>query len=263
MDSLFINLGPFSIRTFTALIAAAVLVGLAALVGAALLRREPHPVRWLDAGLGALVGGVIGARLLHVVLAWNYFADHLGEIPNLRAGGLSWHGALYGGLLGLALAVRWRGVPFRPLADTLALVLPLGVMAAWQSCWASACAYGAEVWTLADFPAWMVSERADAFGIVAPRYNVQQFGVGFGAGLLAIMALVALAGVWRGYRLWLVIGLLGAGMVVLGFLRGDQVPSLLSNVSRDQLLDLITIAFSVTAAVGTFLSGRRTTPDDV
>lgn len=258
MDATFIDLGPFSVRTFTALIAAAALIGLAATTAAGyfydrnrITRRSL--LRWLDAGLGALLGGVIGARLLHVILTWGYFVDHLAEIPNIRAGGLSWHGALYGGLIGLALVARRRGVPFRPLADALALVWPVGVMAAWAGCWASACGYGAEVWTLADFPTWAVSERPDIFGVVAPRYNVQTFGVGLGAILLTAILLIALVGQLRGYRLWLVLALTGAGMFVLGFFRGEIVPSPLPNVSQDQLLDLSVIALSVVAASGTRL----------
>lgn len=257
MDTLFIDLGPFSIRTFTALIAAAVLLGLVSVTRAAFLRRDPRPLRWFDAGLGALIGGVIGARLFHVLLTWNYFVDHLGEIPNIRAGGLSWHGAVYGGLIGLWLVARWRDVPFRPLTDAVALIVPVGVMAVWQGCWASACGYGKEVWTLADFPAWAVSERADIFGIVAPRYNAQLFGVWLGAGLLAVIGLIALLGWLKGYRLWIILALAGAGMFILAFFRGDQVPSFLRNLTQDQLLDTSVVVFGIITAVGTFLSGRR------
>ncbi len=261
MDSLFIDLGPFSVRTFTALIGAAVLVGLAAVTAAAYRRATPHrrprPLRWFDVGLGGLLGGVIGARLLHVLLTWAYFADHLGESFNLRVGGLSWHGAVFGGLLGVWLAGRWRRVPFRPLSDTLALVWPLGLMAGWLGCWASACGYGAEVWTLADFPAWAVSERADVFGVIAPRYNVQVFGFWLGAALLVVIALVTLSGRLRGTRLWLILGLSGAGMFVLGFFRGDGAASLLPYLSNDQVLDLGLIALSIVAAVGLRLERRR------
>src|SRR5690606_34582458 len=120
----------------------------------------------------------------HVLLALAYFKDHVGEAFSLRAGGLSWHGALFGGLLGAWLVARWRRLPFRPVADALALAWPLGVIAVWAGCLASACGYGAEVWTLAAYPEWMVSEAPDVFGVVVPRYNAGQFGLGLGAALL-------------------------------------------------------------------------------
>ena len=256
MDSPFINLGIFSVRTFTALVAGAALLGLAAVAVTVRREGERSLLRGVDVGLGGLLGGVIGARLLHVALAWPYFVDHLGEVPNLRAGGLSWHGAVYGGLAGLWLAARWRRVGLGPVLDALAVAWPVGMMAAWAGCQAAACGYGAEVWTLADYPAWAVSERADAFGVVAPRYNAQQFGVWLGAGLLAVSGLVTLGGVLRGYRLWLVLGLSGAGMFVVGFFRGDGAPSPLPNLTWDQALDLSVIAVSITAAVGVFLWRR-------
>ena len=60
----------------------------------------------IDAGLGACLGGVIGARIVHVLLNWAYFADNLSEALHPNAGGLDWHGAVIGGLIGLAL-VAW------------------------------------------------------------------------------------------------------------------------------------------------------------
>ncbi|NPV68784.1 MAG: hypothetical protein HPY64_16750 [Anaerolineae bacterium] len=248
----FIDLGLFSVRTFTALIAAATVVGLALLVATAYRRGEPL-LRWLDVGLGGLLGGVIGARLLHVLLNLVYFRDHAAEALNLRAGGLSGHGALYGALLGVWLAARWRRVSFRAVADVLALLWPLGMIAAWVGCLAASCGYGAEVRTLADFPAWMVSETADIYGTVAPRYNTQHFGLWLGAGLLILSGLVTLVGWLRGYRLWLILGLSAAGLFVLGFFRGDGAPGPLPTLTWDQALDLSVIAFSAVAAVGTAL----------
>jgi len=248
----FIDLGLFSVRTFTALIAAATLVGLALLVAAARRRGEP-PLRWLDAGLGGLAGGVIGARLLHVLLNLAYFKDHAAEALSLRAGGLSAHGALYGALLGVWLAARWRRVPFRAVADVLALLWPLGMIAAWAGCLAASCGYGAEVRTLADFPAWAVGETADIYGTLAPRYNTQQFGLWLGAGLLILAGLLTLAGWLRGYRLWLILALSAAGLFVLGFFRGDGAPGPLPNLTWDQALDLSVIVLSVVGAVGTAL----------
>ncbi len=248
----FIDLGPFSVRTFTALIAAATLAGLALLVAVAYRRGEP-PLHWLDAGLGGLLGGVVGARLLHVLLNLAYFRDHAAEALNLRAGGLSGHGALYGALLGVWLAARWRRVSFRAAADVLALLWPLGMIAAWAGCLAASCGYGAEVRTLADFPAWAVSETADIYGTVAPRYNTQWFGLWLGAGLLILSGLVTLVGWLRGYRLWLILGLSATGLFVLGFFRGDGAPGPLPTLTWDQALDLSVIALSVVAAVGTAL----------
>lgn len=243
----FIDLGFFSVRTYTACIIGAVFFGLAVLfyIG----YRQKQPLVWLDVGVLGVVGGVFGGRLLHVLFTWAYFQDHISEAFSLRAGGMNWHGALYGGLIGVALACRWRDVPFAKVTDVLAWLFPMGAVAVWAGCRASSCAYGAEVWTLADYPAWAVSEQADIYGLVAPRYNVQVFGMWVSAGLFVLMTLLSVGGRLRGSRLWLVLILTAVGQFVLGFYRGDgaaisRVPSL----SWDQGLDLSVIGFCVAAA---------------
>lgn len=250
-----VNLGLFSAHSFALIIMAAVLVGLAGLVVVARRRDDPNPLHWADAGLGGVAGGVIGARLFHVLLNSAYFRDHSGEIFRLQAGGLNWHGALFGALLGIWLAAQWRRVPWLPLSDGLALVWPVGLVAGWAACRNSACGYGAEVWTLADYPAWAASEHADVFGVVVPRYNTQWFGIWSGVALLAIMLLVAWRGWLPGYRLWLALGLSGAAMFVIGFFRGDGVASVLPHLAWEQVLDLSVVAVGIVGAAGTVLYG--------
>lgn len=251
-----LTVGPFSLAVFSSLILLAAGIGLA-LLAAAARRRGERSLAWVDAGLGALIAGVVGARLVHVALHWDYFAARLPEITDLQAGGLDWHGAALGGLIGAALVARWRGVTWGPLSDVLALAWPVGVILGALACGAAACGYGAEVWTLADFPAWAVSERPDVYGFVAPRYNTQDFAAALGLGLLALMILLAWRGGPSGYRLWLALGLSAAGLFVIGFYRGDRAVSLLPNLSPDQALDGLLIALCAGGTAATGWAARR------
>ena len=61
-----------------------------------------QPARKADVYLGALILGVIGARAFHVAFNWDYFVDNRAEITLIEAGGLDWHGAVIGCLLGAA-----------------------------------------------------------------------------------------------------------------------------------------------------------------
>ena len=249
-----LHLGPLALPTYPTLLGAALVIAFGLLLW--LTRGQASILARFDAGLGALLGAVIGARLGHVLLNGAYFRQHVEEAWNLRAGGLDWHGAVLGGLVGLLLVARWRRVPLRPVLDGLALAVQLIGLSGWAGCLALPCAYGAEVWTLADFPGWVVSERPDLFNSVVPRYNTQVFGLALGAALFALVALLVGRGWLRGMRLWPVLALTGAGMFVIGFFRGDGAPGPLPNLSWDQALDLGVIALSLILAAADLLARR-------
>ena len=65
----------------------------------------------------AIVGGVIGARLVYVITNWGYFAEYPGQILKIYQGGLAIDGALIGGLaFGMWYAYR-KSLPFWALID--------------------------------------------------------------------------------------------------------------------------------------------------
>lgn len=232
------TLGPITLPTFTLLLTLA-----AAAAAGLLLYRAPAPAAAADCGLAALVGAAVGSRAVHVLLNWDYFAGAPAEALRLSAGGLSWHGAVAGGLVGLALAARWRGADAALLLDRLALALPLVVFAAWWGCWSASCGYGAEVDTLARYPVWLVAELPDIYGLPAPRYRTQAFGMALGAALLALALLLAARGWLRRRRWWLLLLLLSAGMFVIGFIRADYTPVIVG-LRADQWLDLTLAALA-------------------
>jgi phosphatidylglycerol:prolipoprotein diacylglycerol transferase len=254
MPAYYTTIGPWTFQTFTLLLA------LAALVSAGIgLRRASHPGLLADVYLGALIGAVIGARLFHVLLNWDYFAENLNEAGIISLGGLDWHGAVVGGLVGLYIAAKIRHfvgtryissavqpLRFRDLLDSLTPALPLIGLAGWWGCLAASCGYGMEVDNLSNYPTFAVSETADVYGIVVPRYNTQFFGLILAAAVLIIVTLLFWRGVLRYRRFWLTVALLSAGMFVIGFFRGDHVV-MLASWRGDQLLDGLLIVLSFVA----------------
>ena len=217
----------------------AVGLALSVAVGAYRARALYRPAQVIDGCLAALVGGLIGARVEHVLLHWDYFAINLGEALRLNAGGLDWHGAVIGALIGLAIVSRTRRIDGRTLLARFAPALPLLALTGWIGCAAAACAYGAEVDTLALHPAYAVWEARDVYGMLAPRYSTQRFGM-----ILALI-LIPLGLVARGERrFWLLLGLLSAGMFAIGFVRGDAVP-IIAGLRADQWLDAAFVVWSV------------------
>ncbi len=76
----------------------------------------------------AVLGGIIGARLLFVILKWQYFAAVPVEILNLPGGGLSIHGALLGGAAATFLYCRANQLSFGSAADLVVPWVALGQM---------------------------------------------------------------------------------------------------------------------------------------
>lgn len=73
----------------------------------------------------AVLAGVIGARLYHVVTDWEKFEDNYGDIPKLWEGGLGIPGGLLFGIpVGLWMA-RSKGIPISVAATCAAPAIPL------------------------------------------------------------------------------------------------------------------------------------------
>jgi phosphatidylglycerol:prolipoprotein diacylglycerol transferase len=235
------TIGPWTLQTYTVVLALAI----GATVTFGVLRAGRRAGALVDVGLGALACGLALARLEHVLLNWNYFAYAVHEAFQINAGGLDWHGAVIGGLIGGAAVARWRRVDAHEILEVMTLGLPLIALAGWYGCWAAHCAYGVEVDTLAHFPSWAVSESADVYGMAAPRYNTQVFGQWLAAALMVVAAIL----LWRQrVGFWLMLGLFSVGMFVIGFFRGDYAP-MLYGLRLDQWLDAVVGAVSFQLSV--------------
>lgn len=90
------SLGPLTIRWYGPLFAGGFLLGY--FIVRKIFFQENASEEWLDKLLVYLiVGTVIGARLGHVFFyGWDYYQDHLIEIPMIWKGGLASHGGLIG-----------------------------------------------------------------------------------------------------------------------------------------------------------------------
>src|SRR5687767_3418320 len=139
----------FAINSYGVILIAGFLLALE--VGKYLARRVGHdPEIYVNAGIVALVSGVIGARLSHVIENWPQYSDaadgFLGnflEAVNLRSGGLTF----YGGLLFAFPVVIAYGllmkVPIRRGMDIVAPCVMIGLGIGRVGCFLNGCCYGA------------------------------------------------------------------------------------------------------------------------
>jgi phosphatidylglycerol:prolipoprotein diacylglycerol transferase len=218
------QLGPFSFPTYTVLID----LGLAAAL-AWLYFRAPagRGARRLDAGLAATVGAFTGARLVYVVVHGDYYLPHLEEILSFWQGGLSWPGAVAGGLLGAAWYCRRQHEPLGAVLDAAAVPMALLGLLGWSGCLAAGCAYGFEV-TPGAWPGWLTSHAPDLYGLTLPRFPTQLLGMAWsGLALAAVWLASRNAARWPAGTLGaLALALVALGMFALSFTRGDPAPRL-------------------------------------
>ncbi len=101
-----------------------------------------------DVAFVALIAGLVGARLLFVLVEWETFRQLCSSGRDCWAAFKIWHGGLvyYGGLLaGLGGGLAWARLKGLPLADTVALLAvgqPLGHAVGRIGCLVRGCCYG-------------------------------------------------------------------------------------------------------------------------
>lgn len=114
--------GPLAIHWYSVFMALSILGGGWYFVREAGRRGLGREDGVVDLALWTVVGGIVGARLMFVLAndpAW-VVSDPL-QILRVYQGGLSWHGALAGGLGAAGLYARRHGIRLNPLLD---LVVP-------------------------------------------------------------------------------------------------------------------------------------------
>ncbi len=175
--------GAYTVYSYTVTLALGILSGVYLSYRIARHRLE-RPESLLDAAFWGLLGGIIGGRAGYVGINWAYFGDHLDQAWAIWQGGLSWHGALWGGLAWIAvwyLVRRRRGPPvlnWRDLADAAAPGLALGGAWGWLGCLLTGCGYGAEAGGYTPPVSWFVARLPDIFGVWEERFITQPLMLG-------------------------------------------------------------------------------------
>jgi prolipoprotein diacylglyceryl transferase len=122
---LLVDVGPFQVRWYGFLIALGVVIAIW-MARREMARRGYDPELAYPIAAWTVPGGIIGARIYHVITDWSRFEDDLALIPQLWEGGLGMPGVIVGGALGAAVGARRAGLPVLTMFDC---IIP-GVLAA-------------------------------------------------------------------------------------------------------------------------------------
>ena len=110
----------FEITFFGLVIALGMLLGMGFVILEA-KRCGENKDDYLEMMIISLLLGVVGSRMLYVLCSWNLYKGNIIEIFNVRNGGLTFYGGLFGGMLGAAIYCGVRRKSFMQMADTASM----------------------------------------------------------------------------------------------------------------------------------------------
>ncbi|MGH7214965.1 MAG: prolipoprotein diacylglyceryl transferase [Tepidisphaeraceae bacterium] len=110
-----------------------------------------NPEWFVNAALIALVTGVLGARLSHVIENWEQYTNpgrsfgaNLFDAINLTTGGLTFYGGFLVAAVALVGYALWQRIPLRLGMDIIAPCLMIGLGFGRIGCLLNGCCYGAQ-----------------------------------------------------------------------------------------------------------------------
>lgn len=139
------KIGPVTIYSYGTMIV------LAVVIACLIMAKDIHRFglkRWVLFlfAVGSLLAGIIGGRILHVLLRLEYFSQHPAEIAAVNQGGFAIHGAfvlIVGFIYGFCKITKVKFVPF---LDYMAPLFLLSHAIAKLGCFLNGCCFGREIW---------------------------------------------------------------------------------------------------------------------
>ncbi len=218
------------------------LLALAFLVGTVLgvreaRRRGINPDKVIDLALYTCIAGIVGSRIVFVLLDIpTYFQDPI-KILNLRDGGLSFQGGLASAILvGIWFCRRQRISPW-VMADIAAPVIPLGYALVRIGCLLNGCCYGLP----SDAP-WAIAARVNDQTL---RHPTQLYAALLSLAIFFVLFRLRKHKRFPGYLMFLYVGLYSVARFIVEVFR--DVPRMAGPLSITQLV-------SVLLALGAFAS---------
>ncbi len=209
------------------------------------------PMRGIDPddiysiAIWAIIGGIVGARLVHVVDNWSFYQGNPGQMIAIWSGGIGLWGGILGGLLGGTAYSLLRGHPVGAIADITAPALllvqtigRLGDIVNGEHCaraWDFALGF---IWTN---PASDASRCVNGVGVaVQPVIAYEMIW-----NMLALVLIWKLRGRLRpdGMLFALYLGLYALGRFWISFLRQDKVWAL--GMQEAHFIALLVLAITV------------------
>ena len=235
-------IAPLTLHTYGVMLAIAFIAGL--WVASRQARAAGlDAARVTDMAVYVLIAGLVGAKVLLVIVEWNYYARNPRELLSILQSG----GVFYGGLLG-ALPVAWwyarrHALPPWKTSDALAPAVVLGQCIGRLGCFSAGCCYGKP----ADVP-WAVTFR-DSYAartvgtpLDTPLHPTQIYEAIATLGIFFFLLWLARRKRFDGQVTLAYILLYSVARFVIEFFRGDAVRgTVFSWVSTSQFIAVLMV----------------------
>ncbi len=141
MFPVLVRIGPLTISSYGVLVALGFVLALA-WVAYDSKREGLKTEAIVNLSFYLALGGIIGARIFYLIIAWDYYRSNILGIFKFWEGGLVFYGGLIGGVLVFIFYTRRKGLPFWKTADLFAPAMALAQGVGRIGCFAAGCCYG-------------------------------------------------------------------------------------------------------------------------
>lgn len=245
MYPILFELGDWPVYSYGVLLAVAYLAALQLAVVRA-RRQGIDGARVMDLGIYLIIAALVGAKLMLVVVDFNYYLAQPREILSLfRAGGV-----FYGGLIAAVAVALWLvrryGLSMWTTADLFAPGIALGHVIGRFGCLLAGCCYGRPTdmpWAITFTDPAAAANVGTPLGI--PLHPTQLYDAG--AELLIMVLLLATerrGRTFAGRTFWLYILLYGVSRFIIEFYRGDERGAIMG-LSTSQFISVIAVPLAV------------------
>ncbi len=258
IDPVILQIGHFELRWYSLAImlavVAAVLITIRRAKHKGIAREEIYSLT-----LWVVLGGLVGARLFHVIDRWEYYAGNPLNILQLQQGGLAIWGALAGGGLALLVYAKLRRLSLGRLVDAVTPGLLVAQIIGRFGCIVNGDAYGG----ITSLPWGFIYINPDAsippslFGLPTHPYPVYEM-IWNGLVLLTVLKLERYFNK-TGLVFFSYLTLYSLGRFILTFVRQESL--ILGGFQQAQLVAMLAVAASVLAMV--YIFTRQRAPKEV
>lgn len=255
------ELGPITVYTYGVLLAAAYLAGLQmALVRAR--RQGLDANRVMDLGIYIIISALVGAKLMLLVVDFDYFSRNPREILTLVRSG----GVFYGGLILAVVVALWylrrHRMPVWQTCDAFAPGIALGHVIGRLGCLMAGCCYGRQTsvpWAITFTDPFAASNVGTPLNV--PLHPTQLYEAGAELLILVFLLLFERKGrAFPGRTFWSYMLLYAASRFVIEFYRGDERGTVFDLLSTSQLISVILAPLSILMLIRLARRGESPAP---